>query len=221
MGIVVCFPHHARASMTSRAASAVRISAVTPFCEASSVERTDDHHSAGILSRCHHLETVEAPAPASAAMASRESQSSMIFRKDDKSLMSSNLGHLVLKCKANLSLDVSRALGHTVRMPENETEAQFKQEFTGRVKAARQALGWKQWQMANALDMTQDKYKQYEGRSLLPHYLIGRFCLITRIDPNWLMTGHGEKPLQPLKAVTHEPAPPVVKVKTKRRKRAA
>jgi len=107
-------------------------------------------------------------------------------------------------------------------MPENESEAQFKQEFTRRVKEARQSLGWKQWQMANALDMPQDKYKQYEGRSLLPHHLIGRFCLITRIDPNWLMTGRGEKPIQPIKAVPSEEQPtPVKAVKAKRRKRAA
>lgn len=105
-------------------------------------------------------------------------------------------------------------------MSENETEAQFKQEFTKRVKAARASLGWKQWQMANALDMPQDKYKQYEGRSLLPHHLIGRFCLITHIDPTWLMTGRGEKPIQPLKSVPTEPREAVAKPKAKR-KRAA
>lgn len=110
-------------------------------------------------------------------------------------------------------------------MSDRESEGQFKQEFTERIKAARIALGWKQWQMADALDMPQDKYKQYEGRSFLPHHLIGRFCLITRIDPNWLMTGRGEKPIQPLKSVPTEPQPAVVKSeqkpKPKRRNRAA
>ena len=93
---------------------------------------------------------------------------------------------MVLKRKDFVSFDCGLSLGHTVRMVENETEAQFKQEFTKRVKAARAALGWKQWQMADALDMPQDKYKQYEGRSLLPHHLIGRFCLIAHVDPVWL-----------------------------------
>lgn len=92
-------------------------------------------------------------------------------------------------------------------MAETETEAQFKQEFTRRVKAARIALGWKQWQMAEALGMPQDKYKQYEGRTLLPHHLIGRFCLVAHVEPEWLLTGRGQKPLQPLKTVAREPEP--------------
>lgn len=101
-------------------------------------------------------------------------------------------------------------------MEDSASKKQFKQEFTRRVKAARAALGWKQWEMAEALDMSQDMYKQYEGRTLLPHHLIGRFCLITRIDPNWLMTGRGEKPIQPLKiASTNETAAPA---RAKRRK---
>jgi hypothetical protein len=107
-------------------------------------------------------------------------------------------------------------------MADSETEAQFKQQFIGRVKAARAALGWKQWQMADALGMPQDKYKQYEGRSLLPHHLIGRFCLITHIEPEWLITGRGAKPLQPLHLAPTEPAAPAVsKPKRAKGKRAA
>ncbi len=90
-------------------------------------------------------------------------------------------------------------------MVDSEIEAQFKQEFIKRVKAARAALGWKQWQMAEALDIPQDKYKQYEGRSLLPHHMIGRFCLITHVDPEWLLTGRGQRPMQPIRAVPSEP----------------
>ena len=224
MGIVIYLPLHERTSATSRAASAVKTSAVRQDDAAISVERTADHHSAGRLSRCHHFDTVDAPAPISAAMASREGQSSMTVLKDDKSLMPSRIGHSVLKYKAKMSLDAKRALGHTVPMSDRESESLFKQEFTERIKAARIALGWKQWQMADALDMPQDKYKQYEGRSFLPHHLIGRFCLITRIDPNWLMTGRGEKPIQPLKSVPTEPQPVVKskqKPKPKRRNRAA
>lgn len=105
-------------------------------------------------------------------------------------------------------------------MAESDIEAQFKQEFTGRVKAARAALGWKQWQMADALGMPQDKYKQYEGRSLLPHHLIGRFCLVTHIDPEWLMTGRGNKPLKSLAVVASEPVPKA-KPRRSRARRAA
>jgi hypothetical protein len=42
----------------------------------------------------------------------------------------------------------------------SETEAQFKQSFIERVKAARVATGMKQWQVADALNIPQDKYKQ-------------------------------------------------------------
>jgi hypothetical protein len=90
-------------------------------------------------------------------------------------------------------------------MADSDEELQYKQEFTKRVKAARGSLGWKQWQMAEALNMPQDKYKQYEGRTLLPHYLIGRFCLVTHVDPGWLMTGHGEKPLKALAVASSTP----------------
>ncbi len=193
--------NHARASTTSRAAKEARTSAVTALSAARPVAITETHHSAGMLSRCHHLDTADAPAPISKAIASREGQSSITDRNVLIFIMPENLGQFVLKRKANMSLDGKITLGHTVRMAENETEAQFKQQFTQRVKDARRALGWKQWQMAEALDMPQDKYKTYEGRSYLPHRLIGRFCLITRVDPEWLVTGRGEKPLQPLRAV--------------------
>jgi hypothetical protein len=105
-------------------------------------------------------------------------------------------------------------------MAESETEAQYKQEFTRRIKASRAALGWKQWQMAEALDMPQDKYKQYEGRSLLPHHLIGRFCLVTHVDPEWLVTGRGQKPLKSLAVVSDEPKP-AAKPRRARGRRAA
>jgi DNA-binding transcriptional regulator YiaG len=85
--------------------------------------------------------------------------------------------------------------GHHVRMTEAETEAQFRQLFTRRVKDARESAGMKQWQIAELLGIPREKYKHYEGRSLLPHYLVGRFCMLCRVDPAWLMTG--KKPLMP------------------------
>lgn len=86
-------------------------------------------------------------------------------------------------------------------MADSETESQYKQAFMARVAQARIARNLKQWQIAEALGMPQDKYKQYESRSLLPHHLIGRFCIICRVDPEWLLTGRGQKALQPLQAV--------------------
>lgn len=120
-----------------------------------------------------------------------------------------------------MALDGKNRLGHTVPMADSETEVQFKQEFIARVKSSRIATGLKQWQMAEALgNMPQDKYKQYESRSLLPHHLIGRFCLICRVDPSWLVTGQGEKALKPLQVAHSEPGP-IAKPKRARRSKAA
>jgi transcriptional regulator with XRE-family HTH domain len=83
-------------------------------------------------------------------------------------------------------------------MAGSKTEAQYKQAFIARVKAARNAADMTQQQIADALGMPQDKYKQYETRTLLPHHLIGRFCIITRAYPEWLVTGRGQKPRKSL-----------------------
>jgi transcriptional regulator with XRE-family HTH domain len=96
-------------------------------------------------------------------------------------------------------------------MSEHDQEALYKQEFMRRIAEARIARGWKQWQAAEALGMSQDKYKQYETRSLLPHYLIPRFCLVMRIDPEWLVTGKGQKPIQALRAVENDQPKPATK----------
>jgi transcriptional regulator with XRE-family HTH domain len=104
-------------------------------------------------------------------------------------------------------------------MADSETEVQYKQAFIERVRAARIAANLKQWQIADALGMPQDKYKQYESRSLLPHYLIGRFCILTRVDPEWLITGRGQKPLKPMHIAGG--AEPTAKPKRKGAKRAA
>lgn len=73
-------------------------------------------------------------------------------------------------------------------MPE-DAASQFKDAFTARTKAARKARGFTQEQMADLLGMPQDRYKQYEGRTPLPHFLISRFCLITGVDVEWMFTG--------------------------------
>src|SRR5882757_2781253 len=95
MAEIIKFPRrrrHARASAGSRAAKAVSSSAVTPFSDAFVVANTADHHSEGMLSRFSHLRTAQGPAPTSEAMASRESQRSMIERNEVKSDMSESMG---------------------------------------------------------------------------------------------------------------------------------
>jgi len=222
MGIVVKISDHARASSDTgwRAAKAVRVSAVRPAAVARSVAKTSDHQSAGTLLRCHHLETTQDRTPISAAMASLEGHSSMISRNELICDMPNVIGQSVLKRKAILSLDNDLPLGHNVPMAESETETQYKQRFMQRVAEARIARGLKQWQLAEALGMVQDKYKQYEGRSLLPHHLIGLFCIVTGVDPVWLVTGRGQKPPKLLQIADAEPEP-VAKPERTRPKRSA
>ena len=72
----------------------------------------------------------------------------------------------------------------------------YRKEFTKRVRRARNARGWKQQQVADFLNVPQDKYKQYEGRSLMPHYLLPTFCTLCGVDVLWLFTGTGRGPTE-------------------------
>lgn len=227
MGEVVRFRgRHARTSTTSRAAKRVSKSAVTPADLALSVPRIGDQYSEGIQSRCHHLVTAPAETPISVPKASRAPcaslgpQSSITSRNEDKSAIGHGLGPFVLKCKDILALDAKKSLGHTVPMAESDAKAQYEQEFIARVKAARIATGKKQWQVAELMGIKQDQYKHFEVGRVIPHHLIGRFCLICNIDSNWLITGKGAKPLQPPHLVESEEAP-VPKPKKAKRSRAA
>jgi DNA-binding XRE family transcriptional regulator len=220
---VVQFPRaHAQTLGISRAAKAVKVSEVTPASRARSVDKIADHLSDGMLSRCHHLETADERAAISEASASLEGQSSITERKDRISLvMPWHLGQLVLKRKDNLALDAKKFLGHNVRMADSDPETQFKQEFIERVATARIATGKKQWQVAELLNVPQDHYKHWEKGRLMPHHLIGRFCLVTNVDPIWLMTGKGQKPLKPPHLVENDQPKPVPKPKRAKRSKAA
>src|SRR5437870_5548881 len=101
MGIVVRLPvqRHARASSNCFAAKRAKRSADKPAALARSVAKTRVHHSEGMLSLCHHLETALARAPISEAIASREAQSSMTARNEFESAMPESIGRTVLKCK--------------------------------------------------------------------------------------------------------------------------
>lgn len=202
MGQIVAFPDHARASAGSvvgvRATKAVINSEVSPLPLAVLVSKTADHQSAGMLKRCHHLETCAGvqPPPISAAIASRVGQSSIIERNEVGSVMENTIGQSVLNCKANKSYDCELLFGHKLLMARIDSSTEFKRAFIARIKAARKAKGATQAQMAEMLGLErQDHYKQYEGRSLLPHHLVLKFCMICDIDPTYLYTGQGRTPV--------------------------
>lgn len=70
-----------------------------------------------------------------------------------------------------------------------ESIAEFKRGFIARTRLAREATGWNQREMAEALDIPLKNYESYETRSMLPHSLVARFCRITRVSIDYLFTG--------------------------------
>ena len=201
MGSVVQWPpRHGRASMTpvstatGRAAKAAKSSAVKPADLEGSVARIEDHHSAGMLSRCHHLDTADAPAPMDSAMPSREGQSSITERKEFRSDMGSLLGQSVLNCKADLSCDLSDGVGHNVPMADRLSETEEKLAFIRRVRLARESKFRTQRPVYEFLGVPQDQYKHWETSREMPRKHIPKFCVLTETDPEWLLTGEGEAP---------------------------
>ena len=79
-------------------------------------------------------------------------------------------------------------------MAVDNTELDFNSRFVRRVKEAREAMGWTQAVMAESLGIPLERYKKYEHRSLLPHYLVAKFCELTGCDMHYLMTGERRAP---------------------------
>ena len=81
-------------------------------------------------------------------------------------------------------------------MALDKSELEFNIAFVQRVKEAREAVSWTQAFMADSLGIPLERYKKYEQRSPLPHYLIPRFCQLAGCDIYYLMTGK-RRPLPP------------------------
>jgi hypothetical protein len=194
MGGKVIYPvqFHARSSTTSRAAKRVRRSAETPAVLALSVDKTAAHHSDGMLSRFSHLRTAQGPAPTSAAIASLDSQRSMIERNEVKSGMDSIMGQSVPKIKAIVSHDYEPSVGQYVQMAEPDddvAESEWRDGFRARLKAARGKRT--QEDMAELLCISRDAYSKYEGSraSAMPIRLLPRFAKICGVDLLELIQG--------------------------------
>lgn len=174
------------------AASSASRSAVKPADRAFSVVKIEDHHSAGIASRCGHLRTAATVAPISAAKASGDDHSATTSRKlETDEVMDMLIGQSVLKSKPILSHDWKMELGNTCPMGKVAGATAYLQEFTTRVYSAREHARRTQEDVAHALQTTQTTYSKYETRSLLPHRHIRTFCLICQISVEWLVTGQG------------------------------
>ena len=79
-------------------------------------------------------------------------------------------------------------------MAVDNPELDFNSSFIRRVKEARETMGWTQAFMADSLGIPFERYKKYEQRSLLPHYLVATFCELTGSEIHYLMTGERRSP---------------------------
>ncbi len=68
-------------------------------------------------------------------------------------------------------------------------ELEFNEAFIARVKRLREDRGWTSEQMATALGIPPERYRKYEYRSVLPHYLIEPFAMIVERDLAYMLTG--------------------------------
>ncbi len=68
-------------------------------------------------------------------------------------------------------------------------EQEFNEAYIARTKKLREDRGWTSEQMATALGVPPDRYRKYEYRSLLPHYLVEQFAAIVDKDVAFILTG--------------------------------
>lgn len=78
------------------------------------------------------------------------------------------------------------------------SEAEFNRDLVKRVRELRKSRGWTADQMATALGVGVDRYRKYESRTPLPHYLIERFALIVGRDIDYVLTGRSGHTLVPV-----------------------
>jgi transcriptional regulator with XRE-family HTH domain len=65
----------------------------------------------------------------------------------------------------------------------------YTKAFHARIRAAREARGLTQRDMAVILGVNQYAYEKYETRSRLPHHLIEPFALVTGVSISVLIAG--------------------------------
>lgn len=194
MGIVLAFRRrrHARASKGSRAASRAKMPAVMPFESAVLVEMTDDHHSAGMRSRCHHLRTAVTGAPTSEASALSDTSSfepggphsPMTSRKEvTKTGMDFSIGHAVLKSKSHRSLDCGLAKGQNVFMAKVSDDTGVLRDFGRIARAARVAHGHSQATTAGLLGIDQSLLSKFErGTREMGIVLAYKIAVLYQVD---------------------------------------
>lgn len=116
----------------------------------------------------------------------------MIARNEVGRGMDAAIGQFVLNSKANLSCDYQTALSDNIGMADRMSETEETLAFVGRVRAAREAKFSTQKPVYTALGIPQDQYKHYETKRPLPRKFIPKFCVLTEVTMEWLLTGEGK-----------------------------
>jgi transcriptional regulator with XRE-family HTH domain len=88
-----------------------------------------------------------------------------------------------------MSKDFGEAFRHFRPMAEWGREQEFTEAYIARVKKLREERGWTSEQMATALGVPPDRYRKYEYRTPLPHYLVEQFAQIVDRDVSYVLTG--------------------------------
>lgn len=137
-------------------------------------------HRAGTPLRCHHFLVAcsETPRrPATAATLERRSRV-MLISRDELSPVSMVVpgDELSQVQRTTWGLTVVRSGGQWGMTASSLTEWNLK--FCRRIAELRDARGWTQQQMADALGINLERYKKYETRTPMPHGFVSRFALI-------------------------------------------
>jgi len=76
-----------------------------------------------------------------------------------------------------------------IRMSIENEQLLFENALCARVKRLREEREWTAEQMGVALGIPPERYRKYENRSPIPHYLIPRFSQIVDRTVEYVLTG--------------------------------
>lgn len=105
-----------------------------------------------------------------------------------------HFGRTVQDCQDDMSNDGWTDRPYDRRVPNDNEEARFNEALIARVHRLREDKGWTAAQMATALGIPAERYRKYEYRTPLPHYLIERFALIVDRDVDFILLGKTATP---------------------------
>ena len=99
------------------------------------------------------------------------------------------MGQTVPYVKDHVSRDFPPQFCEHRHMSEWLDQLEFNDRLCARIARLREERGWNQAQMAAAIGVPFERYKKYETRSPMPHYLLPRFAQQVDRNVEYLLTG--------------------------------